>query len=252
MKAHPRLTGLCLLLISMGFFFTIDLDKGGGILGLCGFLLFFVSGWLVLIFFWNDGDIIKLRRIHEENTRDRAFQVMPVQESTFRYPAMRGARLAVMLCLCLFMLAMAIASLYLLSSNESKADTAARVTLYFVFGLFASCSIFFFWLTWRNARLFIRIEGKGITASTYFGLRHAGWEDIIALRDWIPFRGCGAISDFFAADFTFYKIYTCNHLISFSSSLPGADELARLIKLNAGLPDAREHTNSPGGRNNGK
>ena len=96
MKTHPRLTGLCLLLISMAFFFTIDLDKGGDVLGLCGFLLFFVSGWLVLIFFWNDGDITKLRRIHKEKTQGRAFQAMPVQERTFRYPAMRGARLAVM------------------------------------------------------------------------------------------------------------------------------------------------------------
>ena len=235
MKAHPRLTGLCLLLISMGFFFTIDLDKGGDVLGLCGFLLCFVSGWLVLIFFWNDGDITKLRRIHKEKTQGRAFQAMPVQERTFRYPAMRGARLAVMLCLCIFMLAMAIASLYLLIFNESRADAAAMETLYFVFGLFASCSIFFCWLTWRYARLFIRIEGKGITASTYFGLRHAGWEDIIALRDWIPFRGWGGISDFFASDFTLYKIYTHNHMISFSSSLPGADELAKLISETTGL-----------------
>jgi hypothetical protein len=235
MKAHPRLTGLGLLLISMGFFFKIDLDKGGGVFGLCGFLLCFVSGWLVLIFFWNDGDITKLRCIHKKKSQARAFQAMPVQERTFRYRAMRGARLAVMLCLCLFMLAMAIASLYLLASNENRANAAAMVTLYFVFGLFASCSIFFCWLTWRCARLFIRIEGKGITASTYFGLRHAGWEDIIALRDWIPFRGCGIISDFFAADFTFYKIYTHNHMISFSSSLPGADELAKLISETTGL-----------------
>jgi hypothetical protein len=243
MKAHPRLTGLCLLLISIGFFFAIDLDKGGTVLGLCGFLLFFVNGWLVLIFFWNDGDITKLRRIHMEKTQGRAFQAMPVQERTFRYPAMRGARLAVMLCLCLFMLAMAIASLYLLISNESRADAAAMEALYFVFALFASCTIFLCWLTWRYARLFIRIDGKGITASTYFGLRHAGWEDIIAVRDWIPFRGCGWISDFLAADFTLYKVYTLNHMISFSSSMPGADELAKLIKVNSGLPDSWEKTN---------
>jgi hypothetical protein len=238
MKTHPRLTGLCLLLISIGFFFTIDLDKGGSVLGLCGFLLFFVSGWLVLIFLGNDGDITKLRRIHKEKNQGRAFQAMPVQERTFRYPAMRGARLAVMLCLCLFMLAMAIAFLYLLISNESRADAAAMEALYFVFGLFASCTIFLCWLTWRYARLFIRIDGKGITASTYFGLRYAGWEDIIAVRDWIPFRGCGWLSDFFAADFTLYKIYTRDHMISFSSSMPGADELAKLIKMNAGLPDS--------------
>jgi hypothetical protein len=237
MKTHPRLTGLCLLLISIGFFFTIDLDKGGSVLGLCGFLLFFAGGWLALIFLWNDGDITTLRRIHKEKTQDRAFQALPVQERTFRYRAMRGARLAVMLCLCIFMLAMALASLYLLIFTESRADAAARETLYFVFGLFASCSIFFSWLTWRYARLFIRIEGTGITASTYFGLRHAGWEDIIALRDWIPFRGMGWLSDFFAADFTLYKLYTHNHMISFSSSLPGAAELAKLIKMNAGLPD---------------
>jgi hypothetical protein len=143
MKAHPRLTGLCLLLISMGFFLTIDLDKGGDVLGLCGFLLCFVSGWLVLIFFWNDGDITKLRRIHKEKTQGRAFQAMPVQERTFRYPAMRGVRLAVMRCLCIFMLAMAMASLYLLIFNESRADAAAMETLYFVFGLFSSCTIFF-------------------------------------------------------------------------------------------------------------
>ncbi len=204
-------------------------------MGLCGFLLFFVSGWLVLIFFWNDGDITELRRIHKEKTRGRAFQAMPVQERTFRYRPMRGARLAVMVCLCIFMLAMAIASLYLLIFNESRADTVTMETLYFVFGLFASCSIFFCWLTWRYARLFIRIEGKGITAFTYFGLRHADWEDIIALRDWIPFRGCGDISDFFAADFTLYKIYTHNHMISFSSSMPGADELAKLISETTGL-----------------
>jgi hypothetical protein len=219
----------------MGFFFTIDLDRGGGVLGLCGFLLCFVSGWLVLIFFWNDGDITKLRRIHKEKTQGRAFQAMPVQERTFRYPAMRGARLAVMVCLCFFMLAMAIASLCLLIFNKSRADAAAMETLYFVFGLFASCSIFFCWLTWRYARLFIRIEGNGITASTYFGLRHAGWEDIIALRDWIPFRGWGGISNFFASDFTLYKIYTHTHMISFSSSLPGAGELAKLISEATGL-----------------
>jgi hypothetical protein len=48
----------------------------------------------------------------------------------------------------------------------------------------------------------------------------------------------GWLSDFFAADFTLYKLYTDNHMISFSSSMPGADELAKLIKVNAGLPDA--------------
>jgi hypothetical protein len=235
MKAHPRLTGLCLILISTGFFFTIDLDKGGAVLGLCGFLLFFVSGWLVLFFFWNDGDITKLRRIHKEKTKGRAFQALPVQEKTFRYRAMRGARLAVMRCLCLFMLAMAIAALYILIFNTNRADAAAMETLYFVFGLFASCSIFFYWLTRRYARLFIRIEDKGMTASTYFGPRHAAWEDIIALRDWVPFRGLGFLSDFFAADFTLYKIYTLNHMISFSSSMPGADELAKLISETTGL-----------------
>jgi hypothetical protein len=246
MKTHPRLTGLFLLLISTAFFFTIDFDKGVDVVRLCGFLLFFVSGWLVLIFFWNDGDITTLRRIHRGKTQGRAFQAMPVQERTFRYRAMRGARLAVMLCLCIFMLTMAIASFYLLISNQSRADAAATATLYFVFGLFVSCSIFFCWLIWRYARLFIRIEGTGITASTYFGLRHDGWEDIIALRHWIPFRGLGWLSDFFATDFTFYKIYTHNHMISFSSSLPGADELAKLIKANAGLPDSRKKTKKSG------
>jgi hypothetical protein len=93
----------------------------------------------------------------------------------------------------------------------------------------------FYWLTRRYARLFIRIEDKGMTASTYFGPRHAAWEDIIALRDWVPFRGLGFLSDFFAADFTLYKIYTHNHMISFSSSMPGADELAKLISEAAGL-----------------
>jgi hypothetical protein len=219
----------------MGFFFTIDLGKGGDVLGLSGFLLCFVSGWLLLIFFWNDGDITKLRRIHKEKTQGRAFQAMPVQERTFRYPAMRGLRLTVMRFLCVFMLAMAIASLCLLIFNESRAEAGAMETLYFVFGLFSFCSIFFCWLTWRYARLFIRIEGKGITASTYFGLRHAGWEDIIALRDWIPLRGWGVISDFFASDYTLYKIYTHNHMISFSSSLPGADVLAKLIPETTGL-----------------
>ena len=235
MKSHPRLTGLCLILISAGFFFTIDLDRGGSILGLCGFLLFFVSGWLVLFFFWNDGDITKLRRIHKEKAEGRAFRAVPVQEKTFRYPAMRGARLAVMLCLCVFMLALAIAALYILIFNTSKGDAAAIETLCFVFGLFASCSILFCWLTWRYTHLFIRIDGKGITAFTYFGLRHAGWEDIIALRDWIPFRGCGAISDLLAVDFTLYKIYMRNHLISFPSSLPGADDLVKLISEATGL-----------------
>jgi hypothetical protein len=130
---------------------------------------------------------------------------------------------------------MAMASLYLLIFNESRADAAAMETLYFVFGLFSSCTIFFCWLTWCYARLFIRLDGKGLTASTYFGLRHAGWEDIIALRDWIPFRGWGVISDFFASDYTLYKIYTHKHMISFSSSLPGADELAKLIPETTGL-----------------
>jgi hypothetical protein len=246
MKAHPRLIGLCLIFISIGFFFIVDPDKGGAILGLCGFLSFFVSGWLVLFFFWNDGDITKLRHLHKGKTQGGAFQAMPVQEKTFRYPAMRGARLAVMRCVCLFMLAMAIVSLYLLIINENRADAATKETLYFVFGLFASCTIFFFWLTWRYARLFIRIEGTGITAFTYFGLRHVGWEDIIAIRDWIPFRGLGAISDYFAADFTLYKIYTRNHIITFSSSMPGADELANLIKVNAGSPDLREKTKKSG------
>jgi hypothetical protein len=217
----------------MVFFSTIDLDKGGSILGLCGFLLFFVSGWLVIFFFWNDGDISELRRIHMENTQGRAFQAMPVQEKTFRYPAMKGVRLAVMRCLCLLMLALALAALYMIISNQSRASAAAMDTLYFVFALFASCTIFFYWLTWRYAHLFITIDGKGITAFTYFGLRHVGWEEIIAVRDWIPFRGIvGWLSDFLAADFTLYKIYTRNHLISFSSSMPGADELAKLIKVN--------------------
>jgi drug/metabolite transporter (DMT)-like permease len=235
MIAHPKLTGLCLLLLSTGFFLIRDRDKGGDALGLGVFLLCFVSGWLVLIFLGNDGDITKLRRIHKEKSQDRSFQAITVQERTFRYPAMRGARLAVMLCLCLFMLAMALTFLFLLIFNDSRADAAAMETLYFVFGLFASCFIFFFWLIWGYAHLFIRIDGKGITASTYFGMRHAGWEDIIALRDWIPFRGHGYISKFFATDFTFYKIYTHNHMISFSSSLPSADELAKLIKVNARL-----------------
>jgi len=235
MKAYPRLTGLCLLLISMGFFFTIDFDKGLDVLGLCGFLLCFVSGWLVLIFFWKDGDIPKLRRIHKEKTQGRAFQAMLVQERTFRYRAMKGARRAVMVCLCIFMLAMATASLSLLILNESRADAITMETLYFVFGLFTACSIFLCLLTWRYPRLFIRIEGKGITASTYFGLRYAGWEGIIALRDWIPFRGWGWISDLFAADFTLYKIYTLNHMITFSSSMPGAHELAKLISETTGL-----------------
>jgi hypothetical protein len=233
MIAHPRLTGLCLLLISTGLFFTSDLDKGGYALGLGVSLLCFVSGWLVLIFLGNDGDITELRRIHKGKTQGRAFQAMLVQERTFRYPAMRGARLAVMLCLCLFMMAMAIISLFLLIFNDSRTDSVTMETLRFVFGLFASCSIFFCWLPWRYAHLFIRIDGKGITASTYFGMRYAGWEDIIVLRDWIPFRGCGWISKFFATDFTLYKIYTHNHMISFSSSLHGADELAKLIKVNA-------------------
>lgn len=235
MKAHPRILGLCLLLISMGFFSTTDLDKGGGVLGLCGFLLFFVSGWLELIFFWNDGDITKLRRIHKEKTVGRASQDMPVEERTFRYRALRGARLAVMVCLCVFMLAMAIASFCLLIFNDSTADAPIVDTLYFVFGLFAFYTIFFSWYTWRYTRLFIRIEGKGITACTYIGLRHAGWKDVVALRDWIPFRGCGWISTLFATDFTLYKVYTCNHIISFSSSMLGADELAKLLSETTGL-----------------
>ena len=235
MKSYQRLTGLCLLLISMGFFFTIDFDKGLDVLGLCGFLLCFVSGWLVLIFFWNDGDITMLRRIHKEKIQDRAMKDMSVQERTFRYSEMRGWRLAVMVCLIIFMLAMTIASLCLLIFNKSRADAATMGALHFVLGLFASCSIFFCWLTWRYVHLFIRIEDKGITASTYFGLRHAGWDGIIALRDWIPFRGCGIISDFFAYDFTLYKIYTHNHMISFSSSMPGANELAKLLSETTGL-----------------
>ena len=235
MKAHPRLTGLCLLLISTGFFFTTDLDKGGNVLGLCGFLLFFVSGWMDLIFFWKDGDITKLRRIHAGKTGGRAFQAAPVEERTFVYREMRGARLAAMVCLCVFMLAMAIAFLSLLLLNESTADTATMDVLYFVFGLFALCAIFFPLYTWRYTCLSIRIQGKGITASTYFGLRHGGWEDIIALRDWIPFRGCGWLSTLFATDFTLYKVYTSNHMISFSSSMLGARELAKLLSETTGL-----------------
>ena len=229
MVHNPRLTGLCLLLVSIGFFFASDLDKRGGVWGLCGFLLCFVSGWLVLIFFWNDGDIPKLRRILKETSRGSASQAMPVQERTFRYRPMRGARLAVMVCLCIFMLAMTMATLCLILLNESRANTVTIETLYFVSGLFAFCSIFLCWLTWRYARLFIRIESKGLAASTYFGPRYANWEDIVVLRDWVPLRGFGHISDLFAADFTFYKIYTQNHMITFSSSLPGARELAKLI-----------------------
>jgi hypothetical protein len=228
MKAHPRLTGLFLLLISIGFFFSIDFDKGFDAWKFCGFLLCFVSGWLVLIFFWNDGDITKLRRIHKEKNQGRAIQAMAVQERTFRYTAMRGGRFVVMVCLCIFMLAMAIGFLYLLIINKSG-DATTMETLYFVFVLFASCSAFFCWLTWCYARLFIRIEGKGITAYTYFGLRHAGWESIIALRNWIPRRGWGVLN------YTFYKIYTHNHMISFSSGMPGADELVKLISETTGL-----------------
>jgi hypothetical protein len=234
MKAHPRLSGLCLLLISMGFFFTTDLDKGGAVLGLCGFLLFFVSGWMVLIFFWKDGDITTLRRIHEEKSGGRAFQAVPFEERMFRYRDMRGVRLAVMVCLCFFMLAMAIASLCLLLFSERTVDIATMDVLYFVFGLFSFCAIFFPWYTWRYTRLFIRIEDKGITASTYFGLRHGDWEDIIALREWIPFRGCGWLSTLFANDFTLYKVYTRNHMISFSSSMLGAHELAKLLSETTG------------------
>jgi hypothetical protein len=235
MKTHPRLTGLILLLVALVLFLTLDLDKGGGILRLCGFLFCFVSGWLVVIFFWNDGDIAKLRCIHKETQQRRAVPGAPVRERTFRYPAMRGARLAVMVCLCVFMLGMAIASLYLLISTDNRAGAETMEILYFVLGLFSSCSIFFSWLTWRYARLFIKVDAKGIIASTYFGVRNAGWEDIIAIRDWIPFRGLRGISDFFAADFTLYKIYTHKHMISFSSSLPGADQLARLISEAAGI-----------------
>jgi hypothetical protein len=238
MKTHPRLTGLCLLLISIGFFYVIDLDKGGSILELCGFLLFFVCGSLVLVLFWNDGDISELRRIHKERNDDRPFQIMPVQRRTFRYPPMRGARLAVMRSLYLFMAALALAALYVIISTQGKAETAAMETLYFVFGLFASCSMFFYWLTWRYARLFITIDREGITAFTIFGLRHIGWEEIVAVRDFIPFRGLVLwLSDFFAADFTLYKIYTRNHMITFSSSIPGADELLKVIKMHTGLPD---------------
>jgi hypothetical protein len=83
--------------------------------------------------------------------------------------------------------------------------------------------------------LFVKVDGNGITASTYLGLRHADWADIVALRDWVPFRGMGAISNFFAADFSLYKVYTHNHMISFSSSLPGADRLSRLISEATGI-----------------
>lgn len=235
MKSHPRLTGLCLLLISMGFFFTSDPDKGAEVFGLFGFLLCFVSGWLVLIFFWNDGDIAKLRRIHEEKIRDRAFRAVPAEERTFRYPEMRGARRAVMVVLIIFMLALALASLSLLILNKGTADAATTATLCFVCGLFLFCSLFFCWLTSRYARVFISIEDKGIAASTYFGLRHTDWEGIVALRDWIPFRGWGVISDLFAADYTLYKIYTRNHMITFSSSMLGAGELAKLISETTGL-----------------
>ncbi|MDR3568139.1 MAG: hypothetical protein P4L43_08950 [Syntrophobacteraceae bacterium] len=235
MKSHPRLTGLCFLLISMRFFLTTDLDKGGGVLGLCGFLLFFVSGWLVLIFFWNDGDIKKLRRIHKDKNRDSAFPAVSFQEKTFRYREMRGARLAVMVCLSIFMFAMAMASLYFLLLNKNTADAATMDTLFFVSGLFALCTLFLCWLTWRYGHVFIRVEGKGIAAFTYLGMRHADWEDIVALRDWIPFRGWGAISDLFTADFSLYKIYTHNQMITFSSSMPEASELARLISETTGL-----------------
>jgi hypothetical protein len=121
MKAHPRLTGLFLLLVALGFFLILDLDESGGILRLCGFLLCFVSGWLVVIFFWNDGDIAQLRRINKEKPRHRAVLGMPVLERTFPYPAMKGARRAVMVGLCVFMLGLAIASLYLLITIENQA-----------------------------------------------------------------------------------------------------------------------------------
>jgi hypothetical protein len=236
MMAHPRLKGLFLLLVSLGFLLTLDLDKGGGILRLCGLISCFVSGWLVLIFFWNDGDITKLRRIHKEMPQRRALPATPDREWTFRYPPMKGARLVVMVCLCVFMLGMAAGSLLLLiSSYENKADAATVEIAYFIFGVFSFCAIFFCWFTWRYARLFVKVDGKGITASTYFGLRNADWEGIIALRDWIPFRGLGVISNFFAAGFSLYKIYTHKHMISFSSSLPGADQLARLISETTGL-----------------
>ncbi|MCK7511445.1 MAG: hypothetical protein MZV70_50265 [Desulfobacterales bacterium] len=90
--------------------------------------------------------------------------------------------------------------------------------------------------------MFIRIEGKGITASTYFGLRHAGWEDIIALQRLDSFRGCGVISDFFASDYTLYKIYTHNRYdYHFQAALPGADEhVAELLPGNNGSLIGRE------------
>lgn len=235
MKTHPRLTGLCLLLIAMVFFSILDLDKEGGVLGVCGFLFFFVSGWMVLIFFWKDGDITKLRRIHKDMPQHHVLPAAPDREWTFRYPPMKGARLIVMVCLCLFMIGMATVSLLALISSANNADAVTREIMYFMFGVFSTCGIFICWLTWRYARLFIKVDARGITASTYFGMRHAEWEDIVALRDWIPFRGMGGISNFFAADFSLYKIYTHKHMISFSSSLPGADRLSKLILNAAGF-----------------
>lgn len=228
MKTHPRLTGLFLLLISIGFFFAIDFDKGFDALKLCGFLLCFVSGWLVLTLFGKDGDITTLRRIHKEKNQGRAIQAMYVQEMTFRYSAMKGWRLVVMVCLYIFMLAMAIGFLYLLIINESG-DATTIEALYFVFGLFASFLIFFCWITWRYIHLFIKIEGKGITASTYFGMKYSNWDDIVALRVRIPRKGWGVSS------YTFYKIYTLNHMISFSSGMPGVDELVKLISETTGF-----------------
>jgi hypothetical protein len=120
-----------------------------------------------------------------------------------------------------------------------------------VFGLFASCTVFFSWLTLRYARLFIRVDGQGITASTYLGQRQIGWGDVVALRDWIPFRGwewipgLSGMSELLAPDFTLYKLYTHDQLMTFSSSLLGAEELAGLIRSNAGLPDAGDAGRSP-------
>ncbi len=233
--AHPRLIGLFLLLVALGLFLTLDLDESIPILRLCGFLFCFVSGWLVLIFFWNDGDIERLRRKNKEMSQRRAVPGMPVLEKTYRYPALKGARRAVMLCLCVFYLGIAIAGFFLLISAEEGADVATVEFLYFVFGLFLSFGVFLCWYTWRYSRLFIKVDSKGITASTYLGMRNVDWEDIIALRDWIPFRGSGSISDLLSADFALYKIYTNNHMISFPSGLLDADQLVRLISKASGL-----------------
>jgi hypothetical protein len=73
------------------------------------------------------------------------------------------------------------------------------------------------------------VDEKGITAATYFGPRSADWQEIVALREWIPFRGISVLCNFVAADFSLYKVYTHTHMITFSSSLPGADHLSRLI-----------------------